>query len=66
VAGDTRFTALLLGLGIRDLSMTVGCIPLVKQRVRTLDLVAATKRARSIMEQSDLLKIVQLMDDFNE
>ncbi|MGE5518110.1 MAG: phosphoenolpyruvate--protein phosphotransferase [Bacteroidota bacterium] len=66
VAGDPRFTALLLGLGIRDLSMSATNIPVVKQRIRTLDLVAATRRARVIMDQSDSARIAQLLDSFNE
>lgn len=65
VAGDPRFTPLLLGLGIRDLSMSAGNIPRVKQRIRNLDLVAATRRARVIMDQSDSPRIAQLLDDFN-
>ncbi len=66
VAGDPRFTALLMGLGIRDLSMSATNIPVVKQRIRTMDLVAATRRARVIMDQSDSARIAQLLDSFNE
>ncbi|MCR6629054.1 MAG: phosphoenolpyruvate--protein phosphotransferase [Magnetospirillum sp.] len=66
VAGDPRFTALLLGLGIRDLSMSATNIPVVKQRIRAMDLVAATRRARVIMDQSDSARIAQLLDGFNE
>jgi phosphotransferase system enzyme I (PtsI) len=66
MAGDPRFTALLLGLGIRDLSMAPGKIGRVKQRVRGLDLVAATRRARAIMDQLDDARIASLLDDFNE
>ncbi|MTJ84386.1 MAG: phosphoenolpyruvate--protein phosphotransferase [Telmatospirillum sp.] len=65
IAGDPRYTALLLGLGIRDLSMAPSSIPWVKQRIRTLDLMAATKRARVIMDQPDSQRIAQLLDDFN-
>jgi phosphoenolpyruvate-protein phosphotransferase (PTS system enzyme I) len=65
VAGDPRFTALLLGLGIRDLSMSATNIPVVKQRIRNMDLVAATRRARVIMDQSDSARICQLLDGFN-
>ncbi len=65
MAGDPRFTALLLGLGLRDLSMSAPNIPRVKQRIRSLDLVAATRRARVIMDQSDTARIAQLLDDFN-
>jgi phosphotransferase system enzyme I (PtsI) len=66
IAGDPRFTALLLGLGIRELSMAAARIPLVKQRIRNLDLMAATRRARVIMDQSDAGRIAQLLDDFND
>lgn len=65
IAGDPRFTALLLGLGIRDLSMSANSVLRVKQRIRNLDLVAATRRARVIMDQSDSARIAQLLDDFN-
>ncbi len=65
MAGDPRFTALLLGLGIRDLSMSTTNIAKVKQRIRHLDLVAATRRARVIMDNSDSARIAQLLDGFN-
>ena len=65
IAGDERYTALLLGLGIRDLSMAGNSIPAVKRRILDIDLVAATRRARVIMDQSDGKRISQLLDDFN-
>jgi phosphotransferase system enzyme I (PtsI) len=65
MAGDPRYTALLLGLGIRDLSMAPGKIGRVKQRIRALDIVAATRRARAIMDQLDDARIASLLDDFN-
>ena len=66
IAGDPRYTSLLLGLGIRELSMAASRIPLVKARIRELDLMAATRRARVIMDQSDAGRIAQLLDDFND
>jgi phosphoenolpyruvate-protein kinase (PTS system EI component) len=36
MAGDPRYTALLLGLGIRELSMSATNLPRVKERVRAL------------------------------
>ena len=66
IAGDPRYTALLLGLGIRELSMAASRIPLVKARIREMDLMAATRRARGVMDQSDAGRIAQLLDDFNE
>ncbi len=65
MAGEPRFTALLLGLGLRNLSMAPRSIPRVKQRIRSLDMVAATRRARAIMDQSDSGRIAALVDDFN-
>ena len=65
MAGDPRYTALLLGLGIRDLSMAPSNIPRVKQRIRALDIVAAARRARAIMDQLDDGRIASLLDDFN-
>jgi phosphotransferase system enzyme I (PtsI) len=65
MAGEPRFCALLLGLGLRNLSMAPRNIPRVKQRIRSLDVVAATRRARAIMDQSDSGRIAALLDDFN-
>jgi phosphotransferase system enzyme I (PtsI) len=65
MAGDPRYTALLLGLGIRDLSMAPANIPRVKQRVRAMDMAAAAQRARAIMDQRDDSRIASLLDDFN-
>jgi phosphotransferase system enzyme I (PtsI) len=65
IAGDPRYAALLLGLGLRELSMAPQKIPQVKQRIRNLDMVAATRRARAIMDQADPTRIAALLDDFN-
>ncbi|HVO01700.1 MAG TPA: phosphoenolpyruvate--protein phosphotransferase [Candidatus Cybelea sp.] len=65
IAGDPKFVPLLLGLGIQELSMAVGNIPRIKQRVRGLDFAAAARCARIIMEQTDSGRIAMLLDDFN-
>jgi len=65
IAGDPRYAALLLGLGLRELSMASQSIPRVKHRIRSLDMVAATRRARAIMDQADSGRIAALLDDFN-
>jgi phosphoenolpyruvate-protein phosphotransferase (PTS system enzyme I) len=65
MAGDPRYTALLLGFGLRNLSMAPGNIGRVKERIRTLDLRAATQRARAIMDQIDDDRIAGMVDDFN-
>ncbi|MFQ6017774.1 MAG: phosphoenolpyruvate--protein phosphotransferase [Kiloniellaceae bacterium] len=66
IAGDTRFTALLLGLGVRELSMATNALPRVKSRILGLDMRAAAQRAQAIMDQFDSGRIAALLDDFNE
>ena len=64
IAGDPRYAALLLGLGIRELSMATTALARVKQRIRGLDLLGASRCARQIMDQSDSGRIAALLDDF--
>ncbi|MSO71945.1 MAG: phosphoenolpyruvate--protein phosphotransferase [Alphaproteobacteria bacterium] len=66
MAGEPRFTALLIGLGVRELSMAPNNLPRVKRRIRHLELAAATERARAVMSQSDEGRIAALIDDFNQ
>ncbi len=66
IAGDPRFTPLLLGLGVRDLSMSATSLLRVKQQVRNLDMQAAARRAQVIMDQTDSGRIAALLDDFSE
>ena len=66
MAGDPRYTALLLGLGVRELSMAPSKLLAVKRRIRMLDAMAATHRARMIVDQGDPGRIAALLDDFNE
>ncbi len=65
MAGDPRYTALLLGLGVRELSMATPSLPRVKQRIRQIDITAAAMRAQIIMSQADAGRIAALLDDFN-
>lgn len=66
IAGDPRYTGLLLGLGVRDLSMAAYALPRIKSRILKLDMQAATQRAHMIMDQFDSGRISALLDDFNE
>lgn len=65
IAGDPRFAPLLLGLGIRELSMAATALPRVKQRIRAIDFLSAARCAQVIMEQADSGRIAALLDDFN-
>jgi phosphotransferase system enzyme I (PtsI) len=65
IAGDPRYTALLVGLGFRELSMAAASLPRVKQRIRAMDSLAARHRALLMMDQVDSVRIAMLLDDFN-
>jgi len=65
IAGDPRYTALLIGLGLHDLSMTASNIPIIKKRIMELDTLSAIQRAQQIMEQTDSGRIAMMIDDFN-
>lgn len=65
IAGDPRYAPLLLGLGIRELSMGAIALPRVKQRIRNLDIASAMRCARIIMETADSGRIAAMLDDFN-
>ena len=61
VAGEPRFADFLAGLGVRELSMSATHLPLVKQRIRSMDVSAACRRAERIMELSDADQIRALL-----
>ncbi len=65
MAGDPRYTMLLLGLGLTELSMTPTAVPRVKRRIRGLDMTSVRKHSIAIMEQNDAQQIAQMLDDFN-
>lgn len=65
IAGDPRFTALLIGLGLRELSMATTSLLRVKQRLRQIEFAAAAARARMVMESQDSGRIRMLLDDLN-
>ncbi|NOG70172.1 phosphoenolpyruvate--protein phosphotransferase [Roseicella sp. DB1501] len=64
MAGNPRLVPLLLGLGIRTLSMNASAIPRVKQMVRALDIGDCARFARRVMEQSDPQRIHELVMNF--
>jgi phosphoenolpyruvate-protein phosphotransferase len=64
MAGNPRLVPLLLGLGIRCLSMNASAIPRVKQAVRSLDIGDCARFARRVMEQSDPARIQELVLGF--
>jgi len=65
IAGDPRYTALLIGLGVRELSMAATSLLRVKQRLGQIELTAASARARMVMESHDSGRIRMLLEDLN-
>lgn len=70
IAGDRRVTALLLGLGLRELSMGALRLPAVKQEIRGLSMQTATRFAEKIMactEDADIHILIRTgVDDMDE
>lgn len=64
MAGDPRLTGLLLGLGIRELSMSASNIPRVKHRIRRLSMTKAEDHARHVMSEYDACRINDLIAAF--
>jgi phosphoenolpyruvate-protein phosphotransferase len=61
MAGNPRFTPLLLGLGLRCFSMSASAVPRVKQVVRGASVDECIRFARKVMEQSDPARIREMV-----
>lgn len=57
MGADPRFTELLIGLGIREISVGAASVPRVKRRIRELSLIAAQVHAADVLAQSDPAEI---------
>ena len=64
LASAPRLTPLLLGLGVRSLSMNASSVPRVKQMIRSVEIAECVRFARRVMEQSDPEKIQAMVDGF--
>ena len=63
LAGDPDATALLLGLGVRELSMGAPSIALVKREVRTVDLASARALAEHALSCATSTEVRELLRD---
>ena len=61
MAGDRRATALLLGLGLRELSMSPLRLPAVKHEITQLTLPQALDFAETLMGKTDEADIHALL-----
>jgi phosphoenolpyruvate-protein phosphotransferase len=64
LAAAPRMTPLLLGLGVRSLSMNASAVPRVKQIVRSIQIDACVRFARRLMEQGDPERIKAMVEGF--
>jgi phosphotransferase system enzyme I (PtsI) len=65
MAGDPRYTRLLLGLGLNEFSMQPGSLPEIKQVVRKSDRAALGRQVTELMGRLDELDAEQLMAELN-
>lgn len=61
VAADPRFTALLLGLGVHELSVSARNIPTVKNAIRNTSIVAASLLAEKVLTLRTAAEIQELL-----
>jgi phosphotransferase system enzyme I (PtsI) len=66
LAASPRLAPLLLGLGVRSLSMNASAVPKVKQVIRSVEIDACVRFARRLMEQSDPDLIRAMLDGFGK
>ncbi len=66
MAGDPRYTAVLLGLGLREMSMQPASLLEVKEVVRRCDVGRVSTRMDQLMDRLDDLSSSQLLDAVNE
>lgn len=64
MGADPKYTALLLGLGIREFSAGPASLPRIKERIRSLALNDAEEHARYVMDQYDPQRIIDIVDEF--
>jgi phosphoenolpyruvate-protein kinase (PTS system EI component) len=57
LASDLEAVPVLIGLGVRELSVSPGMVPQVKARVRTLDLDGCRREARLILELASAAEV---------
>ncbi len=64
MAANPRWTKLLLGLGVRSLSMNAAAIPRVKQAIRALAMDDCIRFARRVMELADPAHVARVFAEF--
>jgi phosphotransferase system enzyme I (PtsI) len=64
MGADPKYTALLMGLGLREFSVGSASLPRIKQRIRALGLAEAQEHARQVMNQYDPERVTDIVNRF--
>ncbi len=62
IAGDPRFTPLLIGLGVHELSVSIRNLPLIKKVVRQTSVVRSHQLAEEVLSLSTSSEIQELLN----
>ncbi len=65
VAGDLRFTGLLVGMGISELSMAPSNMLQIKECIRRLEGADARALVQAVLREADVTRIRAIVADFN-
>ncbi|MBF0454618.1 MAG: phosphoenolpyruvate--protein phosphotransferase [Magnetococcales bacterium] len=63
MAGDPKFAALLTGMGIDELSMTPGCLPLIRRTLRKMDYSQLTETAKYVLNGQTTQEVMGLLEE---
>jgi len=61
IASDPRFTALLLGLGVQELSVAPRFLPIIKNAIRKASIVNAVQLAEKVLDMSTAQGIYEII-----
>ena len=61
MAGDPLAVPLLIGLGVTELSVAIPSVPLIKERVRSLDIESCRRIAAQCLEAADAAEVRELL-----
>ncbi len=63
IAADPKFTSLLIGLGIDELSVSVRYLPIVKQAIRNASIIEAVRIAEDVLNMHTSEQVDQLLNE---
>ena len=61
MAGDPLAVPVLIGLGVTELSVAIPSVPIIKERIRSLDMDSCRKVAAQCLEAADAAEVRELL-----